>query len=133
MTEASPRETAAADRTHERIDWLHYTVVIAVFSITGSFSAFQPRRYSISLSWRGEMYSAGGRTDSPEGQAERSSVVSDIRLTLRAFQGHRYGTKEGEDPSEHPAFQDDLDDLIREVEASFPRLAPTITPPASPS
>jgi len=43
MTEASPRETAAADRTHERIDWLHYTVVIAVFSITGSFSALFSR------------------------------------------------------------------------------------------
>ena len=40
---ATPREPTVVGRTHTRIDWLHYAIVIAVFSITGSLSALFSR------------------------------------------------------------------------------------------
>ncbi len=43
MTAPSPQDTAPSDPTRKPVDWLHFTIIIVVFSITGILSVLFSR------------------------------------------------------------------------------------------
>ena len=45
--------------------------------------AFEARKYTVGLEWRGEAYSSTARADQGGFGAERAGIVSDVRVTLR--------------------------------------------------
>jgi hypothetical protein len=83
--------------------------------------ALDGRRYGVSLEWRGEAYSTRARADQGGFGAERSGVVSEVRLTLRAAAFDGGQLKKGAQGL-HPA----LDALQARLDAALPSLAPSV-------
>lgn len=84
--------------------------------------ALDGRRNGISLEWRGEAYSTRARADQGGFGAERSGVVSEVRLTMRvaAFEG-------GQLRKDAPGLQPAVDALQHRLNAALPALAPAVS------
>ncbi len=81
--------------------------------------ALDGRRYGISLEWRGEAYSTRARADQGGFGAERSGVVSEVRLTMRvaAFEGAQI-------KKDIRSLLPTMEALQRRLETALPSLAP---------
>ena len=115
--------------------WLYAVVGLLLIPVLIGFvllvAAFQPRKFSIGLDWRGEVYTTGARGEIGQWSAERTGVISDVRMTMRGTQEFigpvSRQTYLSSEQSNQPEFLQDITALALGVETMLPQLAASRT------
>ena len=119
----SVQEALAEHRFYVIVGILLLPLLLGLFFL---WSAFQTRRTCFGIHWRGETYLAAARGGSERFSAERSALISDVRLTLRGFHGFgdplRKGWLHRVEELEVQEFNEEFAGIVREIESQVPRL-----------
>ena len=94
-------------------------VVVGIFMIK---YALEGRKYQLGLEWRGEAYPSTARADQGGFGAERSGIVSDIRVTMRGATS---------DADRQVNDLSDLQPTLDRVQWTLSETLPSLTMPAS--
>ena len=104
----------------------------AAIAIWALIALSAPRRYYVGVVWRGETYQAAGRTAASTTVREAANVVSDVRLSTRAYSGFKDPLRTKKplriDPRKlGTEFQMAVTRVTAEMEAALPKLLPEWT------